>query len=186
MKQKLIGVVILGVLLSVLLGFPFLANILPQNSTKIEITKSSASPFFLKTQTASTALVYFGYVGCTEICAPALEDLAYHYNRSMKANTNGVAIYFVSLNPDIPNHQPDIFAKAFHSEFHGVYATAAQIEELSKLYNIAIGDKDTASGHSSHLYLFVKTSNGYTLKNIFPTHPFPGEEIFTDIKKRLQ
>ncbi len=184
-KKQLFGVALIAVMLSLLLVFPFLGTFFSKNSKGTAFGENTISPFFLEKEHSHIVFVYFGYVGCTKICTPSLEEISKEYPAFKKIEPN-VKVYFVNLNPDQPQDAPDMFAKAFHREFEGVYARQQQIEALAQAYNLAITGKDSEMGHTSSLFMFVKKPSGYVLKNIYSTHPYPTKQIIIDMQKVQQ
>lgn len=184
-NKQLFGIALIAVMLSILLVFPFLGTFFSGSSKGTAFGENTISPFFLENERSHIVFVYFGYVGCTKICTPALEEISKAYPEFKKIEPN-VKVYFVNLNPNQPSDAPDMFAKAFHNEFQGVYATQEQIDTLAQAYNLAITGKNNEMGHSASLFMFVKKSSGYVLKNIYSTHPYPTKQIIIDLQKVQQ
>lgn len=185
MKKHLYGLSLIAAMLSLLLVFPFLGTFLPGSFVEVAFPDQKSSPFFLKNEQAPIVFVYFGYVGCAHVCTPSLQELAQLYGSLKKIEPN-VKVYFLNLNAKQNPESADLFAKGFHPEFKGIYATDAQIQSLSRTYNLAITRNGEEMGHSSGLFLFAKHTSGYVLKNIYTTHPYPHKQIFTHIRKILQ
>ena len=182
MKKKMLGIILITIMLSFLFVFPFMGTFFSSNSIAADMNKDSISPFFLKNEQSHIVFVYFGYVGCADICVPSLQEISNAY-KNIKMSEPLAKVYFVNLNPEQSPDAPDLFAKGFNEEFKGVYASQEQIESLARTYNLAITGTKDAIGHSSSLYMFVKTPSGYILKYIYSTYPYPIEQILVDLKK---
>lgn len=182
MTKRLYGTLLIAMMLSLLLIFPFLGTFLPGSSVEVAFNKEDVSPFFLEQEQSDIVFVYFGYVGCAHICTPSLQELSNNYE-TLKRIEPKVKFYFVNLNPDQPKEAPDMFAKAFHNDFIGIYASKEEVEELARIYNLAITGREENMGHSSSLFMFVKHPVGYVLKNIYTTHPYPIKQIIIDLQK---
>ena len=61
--------------------FPFISNYSNNSFSEISVKNSPPEPWFLKNETAQYVLVYFGYVGCTMICIPSLDEIKDIYKR---------------------------------------------------------------------------------------------------------
>lgn len=182
MKKKIFGVILITTMLSFLFVFPFLGTFFSSNSIAADTNKDSISPFFLKNEQSHIVFVYFGYVGCANICAPSLQEISKAY-KNIKMTEQFAKVYFVNLNPAQSPDAPDLFAKGFNKEFKGVYASQEEIETLARTYNLAITGTKDEIGHSPSLFMFAKTPSGYTLKYIYSTYPYPIEQILVDLQK---
>lgn len=181
MKQTLIGSIILLSMLALLAVFPLSAGLLGEKAHALDAPANRLNPWFLKDETASAVLVYFGYVGCTSICIPALNELAPLY-RKIQRRSDDVSFYFVNLNPTQDPQWAEPFARSFHPDFKGVYADLRQVSRLEKDFNLAISGESEMS-HSSNLYLMVRNGSGYELKRIYTTHPYHEASVLDDIQR---
>lgn len=182
MKKTISGVILLSMMLGLLMLFPLIAGLMGQNTRSIEVNIPSASQPFLKKEHSPAVLLYFGYVGCTTVCIPALNTMAPMYTR-LQQQYPSLGFYFVNLNPTQPSDWPQSFAKSFHPDFHGVYATKTEVEQLERDFNLAVTTNDQNIGHSSNLYLMIKENDHYTLKRIYNTHPYDEYQIKQDLQK---
>lgn len=171
-------------MLGLLMIFPLMAEYMGENTRSIKVNIPSISPTFLKEEQAQAVLLYFGYVGCTSVCIPALNDIAPMYTRLQKKFPS-LGFYFVNLNSTQPSDWPSSFAKSFHPDFHGIYTTAPDAERLERDFNLAVTSNDQEMGHSSNLYLMIKENNSYTLKRIYSTHPYDEHQLEYDLKRLL-
>lgn len=181
MKHKIIGSSLLLGVIAFLFLFPLLAHFLGEKGGMIRIEKEGIEPWFLKDEKAPIVLVYFGYVGCTSICIPTLNEFAPLYQK-IKSRHPRIAFYFVNLNPTQPREWVEPFAKSFHPDFHGIYATLEQSDRLERDFNLAVSEGDEM-GHSSNLYMMVLEKNHYVLKRIYTTHPYPEKTILEEIER---
>lgn len=171
---------LLGVVMFLFL-FPIFAHFLGEKGGVVRIEQEGIEPWFLEDEKSKTVLLYFGYVGCTSICIPTLNELSPLY-RDIKSRNHDSAFYFVNLNPTQPSAWVEPFARSFHPDFHGIYATVEQTDRLERDFNLAVSDGGEMA-HSSNLYLMVREKNHYVLKRIYTTHPYPEKEILEDIER---
>ncbi|MDP3290436.1 MAG: SCO family protein [Sulfuricurvum sp.] len=181
MKQKIAGVILLLVILSLLIFFPLTAHLFGDKGHSVKIDKSDISVPFLEHEKAKAVFVYFGYVGCTTICIPTLNDFAPMYRRIQK-HAPDIPFYFVNLNPTQPREWVEPFAKSFHPLFHGIYATKTEVEQLERDFNLAVTSDNEEMSHSSNLFLLVREHDHYVLKRIYITHPYPEQQIINDLE----
>ncbi|WP_415250360.1 SCO family protein [Sulfurimonas sp.] len=141
---------------------------------------------FLKNENSKILLLYFGYVGCENICTPAMSEIAQIYNQ---VNNKNIEVYFVNLQDLNQKEMPAIFAKHFNKEFQGIYLNANELQQLSNTMNIAYTKSLTNKfdiNHSGHLYLLVKNNKNYIQKYIYTTRPFNKTLIIEDIQHILK
>lgn len=181
MKQKMIGSILLLSAVLFLMLFPLFGHFLDKSGSTVHMEKKGIQPWFLEKEGSKAVYIYFGYVGCTSICIPSLNELSPLYTK-IQSKSDKTAFYFVNLNPTQPHEWVEPFAKSFHSDFKGVYATVNQTNTLERDFNLAVTDGDEMS-HSSNLYLMVRENNGYVLKRIYTTHPYAEKVILEDIER---
>lgn len=182
MKHKIVGSSLLLGVLTFLFLFPLFAHFLGERGGVVRIEKEGIEPWFLEDEKAPVVLLYFGYVGCTTICIPTLNEFTPLYQK-IKSRYPQTPFYFVNLNPTQPSEWVEPFAKSFHPDFHGIYATTEQTDRLERDFNLAVSEGEEMA-HSSHLYLMVlEDDRHYVLKRIYTTHPYPQKAILEDIER---
>ena len=185
MKKTIAGVILLFLMLGLLMIFPVIAGFMGKNAHVIEVNMPAVSPPFLKEEQAQAVLLYFGYVGCTTVCIPVLKEMTPMYAR-LKQQFPSLGFYFVNLNTTQSADWPDSFARSFHPDFHGVYATKTEIEKFERDFSLAVTASDQEMGHSSNLYLMIKENDHYALRRIYTTHPYDENQIEHDLKRLLK
>lgn len=182
MKKNIAGFILFILIFSLLLIFPIAAQFLGKNGKSVTVTPSDITLPFLAHEKAKAVFVYFGYVGCTSICIPALNEFTPMYQRIHQLFPKS-AFYFVNLNPTQPKEWIEPFAKSFNTSYHGVYASKCEIEQYERDFNLAITSNAEEMGHSSNLYLLIREHDHYRLKRIYITHPYSEEQILNDLKE---
>lgn len=182
MKKTIAGILLLSMILGLLMLFPLMAGFMGKNTHSIDVNMPIITPKFLKNEPAQAVLLYFGYVGCTTVCIPTLNKMGPIYTR-LQQQCPSLRFYFVNLNPTQPSDWPQSFAKSFHPDFHGVYTSKIEIEQLERDFNLAVTANNQEIGHSSNLYLMIKENDHYTLKHIYTTHPYNEHQIKKDLKR---
>ena len=141
---------------------------------------------FLNKEDAKVVLLYFGYVGCENICTPSMSEINEIYTKV--ANKN-IEVYFVNLLDSQEQDLPDVFAKHFNKNFHGIYLNKLELKELSNQMKIAYTKSVTNQfdiNHAGHLYLLIKDNESYLQKYIYTTRLFNIDRIVEDIQHILQ
>ncbi len=164
-KKLLASLLILLSLLSIfIISFP--------NSGSLELNREVEIPFDIEDE----ALIYFGYVGCSQICTPALEELKLIDN---------IKLYFIDLNSN-PIELIDSFVKYFNPNFIGVSLKSNDLNKMVRDFSVVISQLPNKSGdisHSGFLYFIKKDKNRYFIKNILFTKPFNKNDLDNIIKK---
>lgn len=186
MKKKIVLFIILIVMGSVAL--PLLLSLMfsSQSDGRIVVNKPIEASYLDPTSEGGVKLVYFGYVGCTKICTPILENLdAFYRSKNMDGYRKDVEIVFVNLTPHVSPEQAVDFAKAFNPAFHGIYLNKHDLMRLDRDLGIFFSDSltdETEINHSDFLYMIKKISDGkYKLLYIYPTHPLNENVIVKDL-----
>jgi len=184
LKKHFVGFILFFLMVSLLIFFPLSVHFFGEETHSITIDKSDIFIPFLEHENAEAVFVYFGYVGCTNICIPTLNEFAPMYRRIQKRYPD-TAFYFVNLNPAQPMEWAKPFAKSFDPSFHGVYATESEVERYDRDFNLAVTSDNEEMSHSSNLYLLIRADNHYRLKRIYVTHPY-SEQVITDDLESLK
>ena len=109
-----------------------------------------------------TALVYFGYTHCPDVCPETMARLMQVLAKLPAADAKQVRILFISVDParDTPQALHE-YVTAFDAEhIRGLTGTDAQVESLAKRYRVAYQmEKRDPNGsyevtHSSAVYIF--------------------------------
>lgn len=110
----------------------------------------------------NTALVYFGYTHCPDVCPETMARLMQVIAKLGERDARNVRILFVSVDParDTPQALHD-YVSAFDAEHaRGLTGTQRQIESLARRYRVAyqMEQRDPKGNyevtHSSAVYIF--------------------------------
>lgn len=130
-------------------------------------------------------LLFFGYVGCEDVCTPVLQRLSALYESDeFKSLKDDVDILFVNLTPEAQEFQPDLFAKFFNKNFKGVYLPKKSVLSIDRNFGLFFsgGLADTAElNHTDHIYLIQNSSDSKILKKIYSVHPINTQKLIDDI-----
>lgn len=188
-KLILIGSIFIFLLLVIPLIQSFVFSTSTIQNSKIVINKEIKASF-LKNIDKENIVLFFGYVGCSEVCMPILTELNTLFSSDETEKIkNSTVVVFVNLTSEISHEQPQIFASFFNENFIGLYLTKKDLYEVDRkfslFYSAGINDKNELS-HSDFIYLLQKQSaDKAILKNIYMTHPLNSKELIKDIKSIL-
>ena len=185
MKPKNIKTLAIFFTFAFLLGAPFLQSLFfsHTNEGTIQIDKLVEADFIKSDK--KLVLLFFGYVGCQEVCAPFLRELSTIYeSKEFRSVRGDVDVVFVNLTPTAEASQVDSFAKFFNNAFNGVYLSKKELfgvdRNFSMFFSQSIGDKSELN-HTDYLYLLRNANGERLLKNIYSTHPLRKEKLINDI-----
>lgn len=143
--------------------------------------------FFLSESKNEIALVFFGYVGCTSVCEPALMEINNIYK---ELDNKKISFYFVNLLTDIEPSSVDYFVKNINPDFEGIYLEKEEIKELQKKLNFKFYSTPLASRpieHSGFLHVFKKDKSGkFIQKFVYTSRPFNVEGITEDLNQFIK
>lgn len=185
MKNNRYRILFIPLILLFAIMIPLLQSFLFSSETKgsIEINKEIKADFIKSDK--KSVLVFFGYVGCIDVCTPILNDMNNLYqSKEFKNIKDDVEILFVNLTPEVEISQPDIFAKYFNQNFNGIYLSRKEIlnidRDLGVFFSRDLNEK-TELNHTDHIYLIENSLKSKILKNIYTTHPLNKLKIINDI-----
>lgn len=159
-------------ILSVILLAPFIGGIfLDKGYVTLDRELQST---FLDSYAEKNILVFFGYVGCVDICTPRLSELSSEYEK-LKEKDIDVQVLFINLTKLEDHTLPDLFAKSFNKDFKGIYLPKDELKGIKKELNVYSAPRLGSSyevDHTAYLFLFKKNDLKYNLNKIYTKIPF--------------
>jgi protein SCO1/2 len=155
-------------LLIILIGILFQPTIF-NNGSVVNLDKEIKSTFFNdKNDKNENLMVFFGYVGCVDICTPRLKEISEIYN-DLKDKMN-IDFYFINLTDSVSSDIADIYVKNFNENFKGIQLSKVDLEKLKSDFNVfsiksLINENELE--HTSFLFYLKKENNVYRIKKIF-------------------
>ena len=149
--------------------------------SKVELNKKIQAKIFDKYE-SEFVFVFFGYVGCADICTPRLEELS-NIQIELK-NRVEIETVFVNLTKLQDHELPQLFASTFNKEFNGVYLNSEELREVKSefgIYGASSLMSDEEFDHTSFLFLLQKIDDRFYLKRIYTHVPFSKEIIIEDV-----
>jgi len=185
LQKQLIG---WALFIALLIAIPFVMLFIGQDNvhgSKIEVNKNVEVPWLEKSDKKVT-LVFFGYVGCADVCAPLLYEIENIYRSSeLKEFNSEVEVVFINLIPEMKPSSVDSFAKSFDIDFKGVYLNRKELLKIERdfrlFFSTSIFDRESIN-HTDHIYLIRNNRDNRTLYAIYPTHPLSKELLIEDMK----
>jgi len=175
--------IIFSLLFMIIIAFP---QFYSTNSSG-RIDKSIPLKFnFLEQESSPVVLLFFGYVGCGDICPPSMQELNNIYKQLDRTK---VKVYFINILNTTNQDAPSSYVKGFNKDFIGIYLDDIGIKRVSIKLNLAIVKvNESEVGHSGHLYVLERDHNDkdYSLNYIYTTRPFAEKSIAKDINTLLQ
>ncbi len=151
---------------------PFISSYFLQDGY-VKINKEVKSTLFDK-YNEKNLLLFFGYVGCADICTPRLSELSSIY-KNLKQSDIQTKVLFINIIELSDHELPDLFAKSFHEEFDGIYLEKQELEDLKREFDVysthALGNPEEIN-HTAFLYLLKRVGSKYFLNKIYTNTPF--------------
>lgn len=180
--KTLSGVVliVMGFGLIAALAFPSLSDSAHAGRSE----KKIPLPFsFLKDEKAPLLLIYFGYVGCTRVCTPALNDLAQIYRlRKTSHSAPPPALWFVNMTPKMDSAAVQSWAEHFDPDFKSYAPSESELQGISQTLNLVYTNLGVTAEHMPYAYLAQKTDNGYELVYIYTSSPYNRTVMLKDME----
>ena len=182
-KKLFLGVLLIFISISTLF-ISIIPSAYSSNSAGKIYKKVETNFDFLEKSTSPYVLLYFGYVGCTTICKPALSEINNIYG---KLDNKKFTFYFINLQENIPEEFINSYVKSLNKEFNGVYLETPDIKNIISKLNVKyvpsrLNDFDI--DHSSFLHVLKKNEdNKYEQIFLYTTRPFNIDFIIEDLNK---
>lgn len=161
------------------LAFPILSD--PKQAGRSEDRRGVDFPF-LKGETADVVLVYFGYVGCTRVCTPALNDLAEIYREAQRREFEKIpAVWFINMTPQMDPLAVQSWAEHFDKGFKSYAPNEAELQKMVHTLNLVYTRLGVEAEHMPYAYLLQKKGKGYELLYIYTSSPYNRDLILNDI-----
>ena len=111
--------------------------------------------------------IFFGYMGCPDVCPDTLAKLRNAYQRLPAEARPGVALIDATAAAD-----PVLLAqyvRVFHPDFQAYAPSQAELERLSRLFGAKIIPRSNGRGldHSGSVYQLQHTEQGWMLTRTF-------------------
>jgi len=137
---------------------------------------------FLKNEKSELILVYFGYVGCTRICTPALNDLTQIYHEFQHQKLKRLpSVWFVNMTPEMDSFSVQSWAEHFDKDFKSYAPHENELHSMVQLLNLVYSDLGVEAEHMPYLYLIRKVGTQYELVYIYTSSPYNRKLILKDI-----
>lgn len=178
--------------ITLFVAVPLLQALLFSHQSKGKIERNVVvDATYLNPLSKPVQLLFFGYVGCENVCTPVLQELQYFYNsRAFQELKGQTGITFINLTPQVDKTQPEQFAQFFNVEFEGVYLNHRELMHIDRKFNLffssRLSDPDELN-HGDSLYLVSRNATGeYILHALYSTHPLNTAMLISDINTLLK
>lgn len=179
-RKKILNVFIVFILIILSFMLIFLYPKMFSKTSSVQVDKEIHSSTFQQLG-KDFYLVFFGYVGCADVCTPRLYELSNIYKNLQK---DDIGVIFVNLKENIDNEIANSFAKSFNKNFIAIQPDKKELSILKddfKVISINSILNDYDINHSAFLYLIKKENNSFKIKRIFTSSRFKIEDIKDEI-----
>lgn len=161
------------------LAFPSLSD--PKHAGRSEKRMAVDFPF-LEKENSDIVLVYFGYVGCSDVCSPALQDLSQIYALSKKRKgLLAPSVWFVNMTPHMDAYAVQSWVEHFNGEFKSYAPNPIELGKMVQTLNAVYSQLEARAEHRPYVYLLQKKGKGYELAYIYTSVPYHRTLILKDI-----
>lgn len=181
MMKTFSGIVLIFVAFAVIAGLAFPSLSDSEHAGRSERRVNVDFPF-LKNEKSQLILVYFGYVGCTSVCIPALDDLVQiHHalqNRGLKHIPD---FWFINMTPQMDTLAVKSWVEHFDKQFKSYAPTVFELDSIVHTLDLVYTPMGIKAEHMPYLYLMRKKGESYELVYIYTSSPYNHQLIFKDI-----
>jgi len=150
----------------------------PKTLAPFELRDSNGNAFNQQSLRGHWTLLFFGYMGCPDICPKTLGMMRDTWNLYTPTHPAPARFVFVSITPitEQDNKLHDFLAN-YHHSFIGVGGTVSEVKRLSDQLGIYYQTRDGEHDHTASLMLVDPHGR---LSAVF-TPPFIAQEIVKDL-----
>lgn len=158
MKKARLQFALIALLLLLLFTFPIVFSLASSNSTTDNTILPAGKFPLLKNLKNSTAVLYFGYVGCLDTCPKGIQNLSANQFADTK-------IYFVNLIPGLQNADVQKYVQTWdegEGSVIGIQATATDLANIENYFgNFQAGRIGVYNPelHANQVFLLEKTTD---------------------------
>ena len=152
---------------------------------RIILNKEIHAPFLDEVTQKDELLLFFGYVGCTDVCSPFLNQMHNLLDhKELEEKRKKIDLVFINLLFDMPMEEAKAFAHIFDKNFIGINVDKAVLSKLQqdfKLYfSTSLFDKSVIN-HTDYLYALKRGSKkgSWIIKAFYFTKPL-NEKALTE------
>jgi len=187
MRKKVYPIFMLTLIISISALIMIIPSFFTKNISRIPINKEIDLPLILDDE-KELKLVFFGYVGCVDICSPRLYAINELYESLDKKTQKRVGVEFIDISTPHDKTLPNKFALSFNKEFKGIYLNKQILRDYTKAFSVyfspSLMDK-TEFDHTSNLYLVKKSKMKKKIKYVYNSYPYDFKQIKLDIEELL-
>jgi len=143
-----------------LVSFAFVLPFIPQP------VNQQVDSSFLDTQGSKTALVFFGFTGCSDVCPLTLSII----NKLFTEQTNSALwpqVVFVDIDSNSNEHQAANYAKQFHQAFVGTHIPLENLGKISAQFGLNSKQQNNSIVHVGKTYLLQRELTQWRLVKVF-------------------
>ncbi len=126
--------------------------------------------------------MYFGYVGCTSVCMPALEDIARLYRHLEEKNVSSFpTFYFINMTPEMDASSVQSWAEQFNPRFKSYAPEPSELSAMVEHLNVVYLRLEAKAEHRPYLYLLKRRGERYGLSSIYTSSPYNDRAILEEL-----
>jgi len=143
-----------------LVSFAFVLPFIPQ-AVNQKIDSS-----FLDSHGNSTALVFFGFTGCSDVCPMTLSIIKQVFN-GQRNHALWPQVVFVDIDSHSNDHQAVSYAKQFHQAFVGTHIPLENLDKISAQFGLNSQQQNNSIVHVGKTYLLQRELTQWRLVKVF-------------------
>jgi len=151
-SKRVLGISLWLVLIAFIVSVPLVP---------MSIDKGLSAPF-LDSSGSSSALVFFGFRGCSDICPTTMVKLRELANLQKSAAVR-TQVFFVDIDAHSDTEQASNYASQFHPSFVGLHFEPLQLSKISYQFGLNIKANNAKIYHLGKTYLLRRVDGDWRL-----------------------
>jgi len=183
--KKIYGALLLASVLLVSILVTTLPTFFTKGVSRVSMQREFNLPLALNDE-KDVKILFFGYSGCTDVCAPRLFSINKFYKTLDEKLKKRVGVEFVDISTPQDESLPSRFAKFFNDDFKGIRLKRDTIREYTKKFNVFFSKSlmnDGEYDHTANLYLVTRFQGKKTIRFAYNAYPYDFKQIKLDLQE---
>ncbi|WP_394221323.1 SCO family protein [Alteromonas gracilis] len=130
----------------------------------------------LEQKGSDTALVFFGFKGCSNVCPVTLSEFATMLE-GWPSKDSQPHVLFVDIDANSSDEEASYYAKQFHSAIKGVHVNSEQLALYSFDFGLQIKQSDTQISHIGKTYLLRRFEEQWKIVRAYQPSNFSHDSL---------
>lgn len=154
-----------------------------QGRTKVALNEPIEAAFLEPYKHHTRLLLFFGYVGCEQVCSPFLDAMQRFYARHEDIAT---PLVFINLLEGASSDDAQHFVAFFDPRFIGMSLPSHVWQKLQKAFRLYVTTSlldESVLNHTDYVYVIRRDTQGWVIEDFYFTKPLDEALLYQQLKE---